>query len=107
MSPREPAPPGSGFHVTPGPGREPIRDKAARAVDVSHGNVPADSNRPPSNAEKAMSANARSRDRQGKAEDRASRERSQGMTKGAKEPVGGKPDGPATSPNEEIACRRP
>ena len=97
MSPLEPVPPGSVFHVTPGPAREPIRDKAAKAVEVSHGNVAADSNRPPSNAEKAMSANARSRDRQGKAEDRASRERSLGMTEGAKEPVGGKPDGPAVS----------
>jgi hypothetical protein len=73
---------------------------------MSYGNVPADSNRPPSNAEKAMSANARSRDRQGKAEDRASHERGVGMTDRAKERVGGQPGDPTAARDEEIECRR-
>ena len=67
MNPIEPAAPGPEFHVTPESG-------------------PASSNRRPSNAENAMSANARSRDRQGRAEDRASHDRHAGMTPGAQAP---------------------
>jgi hypothetical protein len=46
----------------------------AKEIEMSFGNIPTDPNRPPSNTEKAMSANARSRDQQGKAADRARRE---------------------------------
>jgi len=46
----------------------------AKEIEVSFGNIPRNPNRPPSNTEKAMSANARSRDQQGKAADRAHRE---------------------------------
>jgi hypothetical protein len=46
----------------------------AEEIEMSFGIVPTDPNRPPSNTEKAMSANARSRDQQGKAADRARRE---------------------------------
>jgi len=42
---------------------------------MSSDTIPTSPDRPPSNAEKAMSANARSRDRQGKAEDQARRQR--------------------------------
>jgi len=105
MSPLEPAPPGPVFHVTPGPVHEHSRDQLPKASEMSYGNVPAASNRPPSNAEKAMSANARSRDGQGKAEDRASHERSAGMTDGAKKRVGGEPGDLTASRDEEIECR--
>jgi hypothetical protein len=44
-------------------------------VEMSSDNIPTSPNRSPSDAEKAMSANARSRDRQGKAEDHARRQR--------------------------------
>jgi hypothetical protein len=46
----------------------------AKEIEMSFGNIPTDPNRPPSNTEKAMSANAQSRDLQGKAADRARRE---------------------------------
>lgn len=46
----------------------------AKEIEMSFGNIPTDPNRPPSHAEKAMSANARSRDQQGKAADRARHE---------------------------------
>ena len=54
-------------------------DHAAKEFEMSSGAIPADPNRPRSNAEKAMSANARSRDRQGKAEDRDRHDRHVGM----------------------------
>ena len=47
---------------------------------MTSGKIPANSKRTPSNAEKAMSANANSRDRQGRAEDRALHQRRVDMT---------------------------
>ncbi len=52
---------------------------------MSSGNVPEDPKRSPSEVEKAMSANARSRDGQGKAKDRALREHHVTMADEAKE----------------------
>ena len=70
---------------------------------MSFGNIPADPSRPPSNAEKAMSANARSRDGQGKAEDRALREHHIVMTNDAAERARGQPGGPAARSGHDKA----
>jgi hypothetical protein len=58
---------------------------AAKEIEMSsreapETEAPETSGRPPSDAENAMAANARSRDRQGKAEDKALREHDAGMT---------------------------
>ena len=63
------------------------RDKAGNEVEMTSGNVSVDSKRTPSNAEKAMSANAHSRDRQGRAEDRALHERRVDMTDRPESPL--------------------
>jgi len=49
-------------------------------VEMSPNDVPKTPRRPPSEAENAMAANARSRVRQGKAEDNARSEHQRGMT---------------------------
>jgi hypothetical protein len=53
-----------------------------KEIDMSTTEFPEGANRPPSAAEDAMEANARSRDRQGKAEDHARRQRHVGMMGG-------------------------
>ena len=52
---------------------------------MSSHDMPETPRRPPSDAENAMAANARSRDRQGKAEDKARREHHGGVTGDRKE----------------------
>lgn len=57
-------------------------------VELSSREGPETRARPPSRAESAMAANARSRDHQGKAEDKARREHHEGMARDVKERQG-------------------
>jgi hypothetical protein len=66
----------------PGRGCPTAQNNSAitKEIDMSPREFPEGRNRPTSAAEDAMDANARSRDRQGKAEDHARRQRHVGMT---------------------------
>jgi hypothetical protein len=76
-------------------GRVKCKPAITKEVDLPSRDTPESGNRPTSAAEDAMEANARSRDRQGKAEDRARRQRRDGMTgEGAEEPDLGQPGDP-------------
>jgi hypothetical protein len=79
---------GEGARVQMGSNVESVAVIAALEVEMSPHDPPKTTRRPPSDAENAMAANARSRDRQGKAEDKARRDGHSGM----------KRDGPVREP---------
>ena len=72
-----------------------LPDGQTLEVEMSSNDIPETPRRPPSKAENAMAANARSRVRQGNAEDKARREHQRGMTGDrAEEQNPGQPGGP-------------